>query len=422
MTLTTSTDLLDRAESSTPGGVHSNVRLAGPRTFIARAAGARLWDVDGKDYVDHLLGQGPNFLGHAPAPVLDAVDRASRDGIIFGGQHRLELEAAETLLSTIGWADMVRFTVTGTEAVQAAIRLARAHTGRSRILRFEGQYHGWLDNVLLAPTNGRWGPASAGQLRGDLDHTIVIPWNDTSAVDAAFKLYGDDIAAIITEPAMINAGAIPPQPGYLEHLRRTTTDHDALLIFDEVITGFRLALGGGAEAFQITPDLATYGKAMAGGVPVAAFAGRGDIMERIVTSGVNHSGTLNGNAIGSAAVIATLAQLRDNPPYERIHDHGTTLMRQLPRIAADHGYTLNVHGFPAAFHLSFGAAAVSDWRSLQQLDLAQYDRFSHHLVDHGIWVTGRGIWYTSAAHGPQELADALERFETAIATWTAATS
>jgi glutamate-1-semialdehyde 2,1-aminomutase len=416
MTSILNAELRARAAASTPGGVHSNVRLSGPRIFIDRAEGAWLWDVDGKDYVDHLLGQGPNFLGHAPPQVVEAVSRASRRGIIFGGQHRLELEAAEALLEAIGWADMVRFAVTGTEAVQAALRLARAHTGRTKIVRFEGQYHGWLDNVLVAPGTEGWGPASGGQLAADLAESLVVPWNDQQAVRRVFEEHGAEIAAVITEPAMVNAGAIPPIEGYLTFLREVTNRYGSLLIFDEVITGFRLALGGGAERFGVTPDLATYGKAMAGGYPVAAFAGSAGVMERLA-GGVNHSGTLNGNAVGSAAVLASLTQLREDSPYERIEKYGTELMGQLPEIAARHGHVLNVHGFPAAFHVSFGSAQVTDWASLQALDLAQYDAFASHLVAHGIWVTGRGIWYTSAAHSISELDAVLERFDAAAAAW-----
>jgi glutamate-1-semialdehyde 2,1-aminomutase len=287
----TSEALSKRAAAVTPGGVHSNVRLTGPRAFIARGAGARIWDVDGTEYIDYLLGQGPNFLGHAPADVVDAVSMACRDGIVFGGQHPIEVEAAEAVISALGWPDMVRFTSTGTEAVQATMRLARAHTGRRLIVRFEGHYHGWLDNVLLASDGNGWGPASPGQLSGDLSESIVLGWNDPQAVDAAFERHGSEIAAILTEPAMLNSGAIPPQAGYLEYLRAVADAHGSLLIFDEVITGFRLALGGGAERFGVAPDLAAYGKAMAAGYPVAAFAGRADVWPRCHASPTSSGAT-----------------------------------------------------------------------------------------------------------------------------------
>lgn len=410
-------DFLERALATTPGGVHSNVRQLGSKMFIERALGARIWDVDGKDYVDHLLGQGPNFFGHAPPTIVEAVSEAIGRGIIFGGQHPLELEAAERMLGVLKWPDLIRFSMTGTEAVQAAIRLARAHTGRRKIIRFEGQYHGWLDNVLIRPGSEGWEAASAGQLDLDLHESIVIPWNDADRVRHEFETFPGQIAAIITEPAMINSGAIAPGEGFLEALRELTNEHGALLIFDEVITGFRLAAGGGAERFGVTPDLATYGKAMAGGIPAAAFAGRADVMERLAHD-TNHSGTLNGNVASSAAVIAAMDLVETDPPYERIEEYGTALMEGIKRISAEHGHEMNVHGFPMAFHVSFGTANVTDSRTLQALDLAQYIQFSETLVEAGVWVTGRGVWYSSSAHGPDELADVLERFESAISTWS----
>ena len=413
-------DYLERAFRSTPGGVHSNVRQSGPQIFIDRGQGARIWDTDGKEYVDHLLGQGPNFLGHANPQVAAAISEASSRGIIYGGQHILELEAAEKMLSALSWPEMIRFAMTGTEAVQAVIRLARAHTGRRKIVRFEGQYHGWLDNVLMKLGEDGWEAASAGQLDGDLSESIVVPWNDSDRVRQELERFPGEVAAIITEPAMINSGAIAPKEGFLEDLRSLADEHGSLLIFDEVITGFRLALGGGAERFGVTPDLATYGKAMAGGVPAAAFVGRADVMEHL-SSGTNHSGTLNGNTISSAAVIASMDLLQNDPPYARIEKYGSDLMKAISQIGADHGHQLNVHGFPMAFHVSFGQAKVIDWRTLQDLDLDQYERFSRGLVDSGIWVTGRGVWYSSAAHGDNELADVLERFDQAIASWSVVT-
>jgi glutamate-1-semialdehyde 2,1-aminomutase len=224
--------LREEAERLSPGGIHSNVRMAGPRVVIERAKGAWLYDVDGNDYVDHLLGQGPNFLGHAPDVVLDAVDEASRKGMIYGGQHPLENQAAKLALEATGWPELIRFGVSGTEMVHTALRLARAHTARPRIIRFEGHYHGWLDNVLMARNGDSWGPASEGQSRGDFDQQIIIPWNDTDAVNTAYEKYGDDIAAIITEPMMVNVGAIEPRPGYLEHLRSVTEAHGSVLIFE----------------------------------------------------------------------------------------------------------------------------------------------------------------------------------------------
>jgi glutamate-1-semialdehyde 2,1-aminomutase len=405
-----------RAAASTPGGVHSNVRMTGPRVFIQRAKGAWMWDVDGKDYVDHLLGQGPNLLGHAPEVVLEAVADACRQGTLFGGQHALEIEASEAILNALGWPDKVRLGLTGTEMVQAALRLARAHTNRRLVVRFEGQYHGWLDNVLISHGNEGWGGASAGQVLSHLDDFLTLPFNDQGAVDDCFSRHGDEIACIITEPVMLNSGAIVPLSGFLEHLRHTADKNGALLIFDEVITGFRFALGGAAAQSGVQPDLAIYGKALAGGFPAAALVGSALVMDRLAVD-TNHSGTFNGNVVSSSAIVATMSILNTQPPYQAMVEHGTKLIAGIRQIAAEAGFQINIHGLPSAFHVSFGSAQVRDWRTLQELDLEQYAKFSHTAVANGLWLTGRGVWYTSAAHGPKELTAALERFELSLSAW-----
>lgn len=403
-----------RAEATAPGGVHSNVRLSGPKIFIERAQGAWMWDTQGNDYVDYLLGQGPNFLGHAPPAVISAVAEACAKGILYGGQHSAEIDAAEAVLEAVGWAEMVRFGVSGTEAVHAALRLARASTGRKKIIRFEGHYHGWLDSVLIAPNGDGWGPASAGQLPSHLEEFVILPWNDADVIAEVFEREGGEIAAVITEPVMINAGVIEPQPDYLEGLRDLCRAHGTVLIFDEVISGFRLALGGAVEHLGVIPDLAIYGKAMAGGWPVSALAGKRELLERFGTGDVNHSGTFNASVMATAATVATIASLRDNPPYEAIAEHGTALMAGIQELGVRHSVPLHVQGLPAAFHVSFGEAHPVDYRSLQQLDLARYEQLARALVDHGVWLTGRGIWYVSAAHGSNELDAALTRFDTAL--------
>ncbi|KAA9164936.1 aspartate aminotransferase family protein [Amycolatopsis acidicola] len=413
-----SEELCRRALNRTPGGVHSNVRLAGSREFIRSARGAWLYSVDGRDYVDYLLGQGPNFLGHAPGQVVEAVSDACRNGVIFGGQHELEVRAAELVCEAVGWADMIRFSMTGTEAVQAAFRLARAATGRTKVIRFEGHYHGWLDNVLLANRDGRWGPASNGQLAAHLDDFVLLPWNDLDEVAAALARDGEEIAAVVMEPIMINAGVIEPKPGFLQGVRRLCDDYGIVLIFDEVISGFRLGLDGAAGRYGVTPDLATYGKAIAGGFPVAALVGGEELMDLFGTGEVNHSGTFNSSVMATAAVVASVSSLIDDPPYERVAQHGKELMNGLQDIGAGYGLPLRVVGLPQAFHVSFGDAEVTDYRTLQQLDLARYEDLAGTLIDHGLWVAGRGVWYVSAAHGQKELDAALTRFDKALASWT----
>jgi glutamate-1-semialdehyde 2,1-aminomutase len=412
----TSAQLFARAGELTPGGVHSNVRLGSPHVFFARGSGAWLWDVDGNDYVDYLLGQGPNFLGHAPADITAAVGDAIADGMVFGAEYRGEVEAAELFLANLGWAQRVRFGLSGTEAVQEALRVARAATGRKLFVRFEGQYHGWMDNVLVAVDGHRAVPASAGQLASHLQDCILLPWNDLDALATVLAQQGDEIAAVLMEPMMCNQGAIVPRPGYLEGVRRLCDRTGTVLIFDEVITGFRIALGGAAEVFGVVPDLATYGKAMAGGFPVSALAGRADLMHGIGTGRINHSGTFNASVMAVAAVTATMRRLADDPPYERIKDHGTALMAGLADRAAAHGLPLHLQGVPAAFHASLGGGPneFEDYEGLQQRDLAGYAALAGRLAQHGLWVAGRGIWYVSAAHGEAELATALERFDAAL--------
>ncbi|MPY85940.1 MAG: aminotransferase class III-fold pyridoxal phosphate-dependent enzyme, partial [Actinophytocola sp.] len=302
----------------------------------------------------YMLGQGANFLGHVPEVVLDAAYAAAGNGLICGGQHEYEIRASEAVCEAVGWADMVRFGVTGTEAVQAALRLARAVTGRTKVLRFEGHYHGWLDNVLMAEHDGSWGTASKGQLESHLTDFITLPWNDADAITELFRREGERIAAVIMEPIMINNGVIEPVTGYLEWVRRQCCRYGIVLIFDEIISGFRVGVGGAAARFGVTPDLATYGKAMGGGFPVSAVAGKADLMRRFGTGEVNQAGTFNGWIPGMAAVIATLAQLRDSAPYVAITEHGNQLMAGIRDLGAAHDLPLRVAGLPMAFHVSFG--------------------------------------------------------------------
>ncbi|NED97887.1 aminotransferase class III-fold pyridoxal phosphate-dependent enzyme [Phytoactinopolyspora alkaliphila] len=413
-----SAELGARAVGITPGGVHSNVRLAGPGVFFERGEGAWLFDADGNDYVDYLLGQGPNFLGHAPAVVNNAVAGAARRGSVFGAQHSLENEAGELFLDSVGWAERVRFGVTGTEVDQAALRLARAATGRSKFVRFEGTYHGWLDNMLVTTVDGVTGPASAGQLAHHLDDTYFLPYNDIAALSATLA-ERDDVAAVIAEPVMCNSGAIVPRDGYLQQVRQLCDRHGVVLIFDEVITGFRLALGGAAERFGVTPDLGVYGKAMAGGWPVAALAGKAELMD-MFAGGVNHSGTFNSSVPACAAVTAALTALREDPPYKRVEDHGAKLMAGIRELGASHGVPVRVQGLPMAFHVSFGDPdQVWDYAGMARLDQVRYARFAEVLVDHGVWVAPRGIWYVSAAHSERELEVVLQRFEAALGDFVA---
>ncbi|WP_308800051.1 aspartate aminotransferase family protein [Agromyces silvae] len=412
-----SDQLRERALRLTPGGVHSNVRLASPKVFFARGKGAWIWDIDGNDYVDYLLGQGPNFLGHAPDDITSAVTDAVANGMVFGAQHPLEVEAGERFLDVLGWADQVRFGVSGTESVQGALRLARAVTGRDRFVRFEGHYHGWLDNVLLSVEDHRAVPASAGQLASHLDDSILLPWNDPDALAATLAARSGEIAAVIMEPIMFNTGAVLPRPGYLETVRELCDRYGIVLIFDEVIAGFRIGPQGASGLVGVTPDLATYGKAVAGGWPVSALAGRADLMARFGDGSVNHSGTFNSSVMAAAAVAATMRRLTDDPPYDRIREHGLALMEGLTEAGRRHGLPLRVQGLPMAFHVSLGEdpEPFQDFAGLQRRDLVGYAELARRFADHGVWVAGRGIWYVSAAHGPAELDETLRRVDAALA-------
>ncbi len=421
--------LLERSRQSLAGGVSSNVR-AGARPFplfFERAEGAMIYDVDGNAYIDYVLGQGPAILGHSPPAVLEAVNTAMRRGQIYAGQHELEYEVAEALVRLIPCAELCRFGLSGSEMVQAAMRLARAVTGRNKILRFEGHYHGWFDNVLLsvAPPVEQAGPrerprvvlGSAGQVESVLNDVVVLPWNDLSLVESLFDEMGDTIAAIKCEPMMCNTGAIPPAPGYLEGLRRICDEHGALLILDEVITGFRLGLHGAQGRFGVTPDLAILGKAMAGGFPNAALVGKRNYMARFAQD-VNHSGTFNSNVISMAASAATLAELeRDQGAvYPAMEAVGIVLMDGIREIAGRLGLPLLVQGVPTAFHVSFTELpAIREYRDYaRHCDKERYSHFCVAMLEQGVRLIERGIWYISAAHTPAHVDQTLTAVEKAL--------
>lgn len=407
-------NLLARAQKVLPGGVNSNVRLAVRDTFIVRGSGSRVWDLQGTEYIDYLLGQGPNFLGHANPEILGAVNAAMQDGMLFGAQNPLEIEAAERVLDAVQWAEQLRFNVTGTEAVQAALRIARANTGKNKYIRFQGHYHGWLDNVLTSTKLGVGNPVSLGQPMSSLSECLVLPWNDLDAVIKAIA-EDSDIAAIITEPMMVNSGAIVPEAGFLEGLREICTEKKIVLIFDEVITGFRLSRGGAAGRFGVTPDLATYGKAIAGGFPVAAIAGSEKLLQKVGTGEINHSGTFNGYAIGSAATIAAMKILARPNMYADLEKLGTTLMEGMKGLAVKHGAPLHIQGLPMAFHLSFGSdEKIRSYEDLTRQNDALYKSFVKVIRESKLWITDRGIWYVSMAHTQEDVKMTLERFDNAL--------
>lgn len=424
-----SATLFERSRQTIAGGVSSNVRLGGRPgpLFFDHAQGAMLYDVDGNSYIDYTLGQGPAILGHGHPAVLAAVQAAMGHGQIYAGQHELEFEVAEALVRLIPCAELCRFGLSGSEVVQAALRLARAVTGRSKVLRFEGHYHGWFDNVLLnvAPSPEQLGPRerppvilmTAGQVESVKEDVVVLPWNDLALVEALFAEMGSSIAAIITEPMMCNTSAIPPMPGYLAGLRQICDRYGALLIMDEIITGFRLGLHGAQGIFGVTPDLATFGKAMAGGIPNAALVGKRSYMERFAQD-VNHSGTFNSNIISMAATAATITQLEADGGrvYRQIETAGQALIDGIRERAWRAGVPLLVQGFPAVFHLAFTELpAIRDYRDYAlHCDKARYSRFTFAMLQQGVRLIERGLWYLSAAHTEEHIARTLAAVETVL--------
>ena len=391
-----------------PGGVNSNFRMGiSPTPLIfERAEGPYLYDVDGNRLIDYYLGMGPIILGHNPEPVLNAVVEQLKHGILYAGQSEIEFEAARLFCEIVPCAEMVRFNCAGSEVVQAALRVARAATGRSIIVKFEGHYHGWLDNVLwsIAPTPDQFGPeaaptpipASAGQDLPAGQHTEVLSWNNLSLLED--RLRRGDVAAVIMEPAMCNTSAITPAQGYLEGVREICSETGTVLIFDEIITGFRVAPGGAQERLGVTPDLATFGKAIANGFPVSALAGRRDLMEQMATGGVLHGGSYNALPSAMAAVVATLSELKKPETSHLLEEQGKKLMTGIKEALADADVEAQVQGFPQIFHVALGASSpFSNYRDSLAADKARYVNFTTSLLSHGVRALERGAWFLSTA-------------------------
>lgn len=403
------------AKASIAGGVNSNVRLRGTPLCFASGKGARLTDLDGNVYLDYALGMGPNILGHSPQAVVDEVSRTLSMGQLFAGQHPLELQLAEKLLGCVPSADLVRFGLTGSEMVQAAIRVARAYTGRSEVIKFEGHYHGWYDSVLInvggmATATGASIPRphhlqSAGQSPHASTDMIVLPWNDAEVLERFLRANADRIAAIITEPVMLNTGGILPREGYLRDLRRIASAYGVVLIFDEVITGFRVALGGAQEIYGVQPDLSVFAKALGAGFPVAALAGRHQIMELFANGQVNHSGTYNANVSSISAALAALRELSGSggAVYARMQALGQTLMDGIAEAGRRVGVDLQVSGFPAAFHTCFAKHPIHDYSTYMRADHQRLAAFVASLLENRVRPTPRGTWFLSAAHTESDI-------------------
>lgn len=415
-----SLQLYERAKRSLAGGVSSHFRMLGPPhpLFFKEGRGARIYDVDDNEYLDFTLSQGPLILGHSHPAVLDRVMREMSRGQLFAGQHELELQLAETLQRLIPCAELIRFSNSGSESVQAALRLARAYTGRRKYLKFEGQYHGWFDNVLISqhPSQADFGDdwrgmlGTAGQAENTLDDVIVLPWNDLAAVEKAFDRMGEEIAAVITEPVMCNNGCIEPLPGFLQGLRQVCSTSGTVLIFDEIITGFRLGLEGAQDFYGVTPDLATFGKAMASGFPLSLLAGRCELMELIANGAVMHAGTYNSNNPVIAAAVATIETLEEEGKelYKRLRSMGSMLKEGLADAAEQSGYKALLSGPGPMIHMTFTERRkIVDYRDCLASDAVKYGRFVKGMLDRGVRLIGRGIWYISAAHTWEDIDHAI---------------
>jgi glutamate-1-semialdehyde 2,1-aminomutase len=407
------------------GGTNSNFRAGVTPTplVIDRGEGAYLFDVDGNKHIDYYMAMGPIILGHNPPSVIEAAKRQLDKGIIFASQVEAEFEAGEWVQKLVPCAERVRFAGSGTEVVQAAFRLSRAATGRNVIIKFEGHYHGWLDNVLLsvAPALDAAGPADApntvaaspGMDPMAAKNMVVLPWNDLPRLQA--RLAKRDVAAVIMEPAMCNTSAIQPKAGYLEGVRKACTETGTVLIFDEVITGFRVSAGGAQKVLGVTPDLATFGKAIANGFPVAALAGRADLMDMMVPGKVVHGGTYNGHPVTMAATTATLAELAKGDVYKRIEKQGRRLMDGIGTILRDHQVPNRVQGFPGIFHVALGTSEpITDYRDSLKSDKVRYVKMSGAMVERGVRALERGAWFLSGAHDDEVIDRTLAVVEDSV--------
>ena len=387
-----SEELFDRAVKVIPGGVNSPVRAYGPigmaPRFIDRADGCYIYDVEGNEYVDYIDSWGPMILGHNFPEVKESVLKACEKGLSFGCATAIEVEMAEFICDHIPHVDMVRMVNSGTEAVMSAVRVARGFTGKNKIIKFAGCYHGHSDAMLVSAGSGVMTsgvPDSAGVPADFTRHTLVAEYNSPDSVKALFEAYPDEIAAIIVEPVAANMGVVPPADGFLEFLREITKHYGALFIFDEVITGFRLALGGAQEYFHITPDLSTFGKIIGGGMPVGAYGGREDIMRMVSPDGpVYQAGTLSGNPIATAAGLATLRILEaDTDIYMRLQEN-TAMLADAVRHAA--GNRVHVNQIGSLMSIFFTGEDVTDYDSATTADTKAYADYFGFMLDHGIYV------------------------------------
>jgi glutamate-1-semialdehyde 2,1-aminomutase len=417
--------LFERAREHIPAGVNSPVRafraVGGTPPFLERASGAYLWDAEGKRYIDYVGSWGPMVLGHTHPQVVEAVQAAAAKALSFGAPTESEIELAEAICRLVPAVEMVRLVSSGTEATMSAIRLARGHSGRSLIVKFEGCYHGHADSLLVKAGSGALtfgNPSSAGVPPETAAHTLVLDFNDTDQVENLFKEKGAQIACVIVEPVAGNMNLVLPKAGFLESLRENCSRHGAVLIFDEVMTGFRVALGGAQARYGIKPDLTTLGKVIGGGLPVGAFGGRREIMEKIAPLGpVYQAGTLSGNPVAVAAGLATLKLVEEKDFQSKIEKTTQSLVDGLIAEARKAKVVFSAQSVGSMFGLYFRAAAPTSFAEVMQCDKDRFNRFFHAMLERGVYLAPSAYeaGFVSAAHGAAEidatLAAAREAFK-----------
>jgi len=418
-------ELFARAQLTIPAGVNSPVRafrsVGGTPRFIARGEGAYLWDADGKRYLDYVGSWGPAVLGHAHPAVVGAVTEAATHGLSFGAPTEMEIQMAETLCRLVPSMELVRLVSSGTEATMSALRLARGYTGRGKIVKFEGCYHGHGDSLLVKAGSGAltFGtPSSAGVPPAIANETIVLPFNDLAAVDAAFRAEGERIAGIIVEPVAGNMNLVMPRPDFLPGLRAICDRYASVLIFDEVMTGFRVHLGGAQARYGITPDLTTLGKVIGGGMPVGAFGGRRAIMERIAPLGpVYQAGTLSGNPVAVAAGLATLREIEAPGFYDRLAERTRSLTDGLTESARRAGVAFVAQSVGGMFGLYFASSIPETYDAVMACDKERFNRFFHMMLDAGVYFAPSAFeaGFVSAAHSADDIAATLALADEAFA-------
>jgi glutamate-1-semialdehyde 2,1-aminomutase len=404
-----------RARKSLGAGVSTGLRasMKPHPLFFASGSGPRLTDVDGNTYLDYVLGWGPVILGHGHPALTEAVTGRVSSGATFGAGHALEYAAAEAVLAAIPGAERVLWSNTGSEATQVALRLARAATGRNRYVKMVGHYHGWSDSFLLGYRPDRAGRmdglGTLGQRCGARDEVSLVPFGELAAVEEILTRPGSDIAAVFVEPVLCNSGVIAPPGGYLEGLRRLCDRTGALLVYDEVITGFRVAFGGAVQRYGVRPDLVVLAKAVAGGYPLSAVVGRGEVIDQ-VGAGVVHAGTYNGNPIVLAACLATVTALAADGVYEAFEARGTQLADGFRAAIASHGVPGWVNQVGPVLQCGFGAGRAAGFDDFLAADQDFYDRLLVNLLRRNIFALPGGRWYLSTAHGPADIASTIGAF------------